>query len=172
MTLQEVYKKMQQYARIQNILLKDDGDKRVFLKKNDFTGQYGEYLVCEQLGLTRVDLKKNKKEQEDYDAIDSTGKKYQIKCRYNTNNTQISSSKINAKYDFLIFVKFNENYLVEIAYKIPYKKVILCADQKPKKIVEGVTKRIAYVFSEKKLQNMVSKGSITDITNQLNHGLP
>ena len=95
--------------------------------KNNPTGDYAEWLVSTKLGLA---LEKNS--AKGFDAIDSQGRRYQIKGRRITNknkSTQLGVIRnLDSKYfDFLVAVIFDANWQVCYAAKIPHQAVYLLA---------------------------------------------
>lgn len=116
----EIKGKLKDYAEILNSLY-SAGIVRTY---NNPVGDYAEWLVSEKLGL---ELQKNSKEG--YDALDSTGLRYQIKSRWmhpgknkNEKNKQLNVIRNYDKksFDYLVAVIFGENFEVEEAYLIPH----------------------------------------------------
>ena len=108
---------LQQYA----LILAELRAREIIRTANSPVGDYGEWLVANQLGLT---LEPNSKSG--YDAKDSFEVKYQIKSRRLTNlNQQIQLSVIrnlaNNDFDYLIVVLFNELFDVLQVLKIPHQ---------------------------------------------------
>ncbi len=120
-------------------LLKDSEIKKLLLQYNDIlkklreskvirtsklVGEYGEYKVVNELCLDLV-----KSGNKGYDAIDSKGKKYEIKSRkempYNMLNHFPIREKQLKSADFLIGVYFDVDWNLSKLYKIPTSKVII-----------------------------------------------
>jgi hypothetical protein len=98
-------------------------DRKVIRTENNPTGDYAEWLVSTKLKLT---LAPNS--ARGYDAIDSKGKKYQIKGRrISPRNTSTQLGVIRnldeKDFDFLIAVIFEENWEVKEAVKIPHASI-------------------------------------------------
>ncbi len=90
--------------------------------KNSPIGDYTEWLVCNRLGLQRVE----ENSQKAYDATDLQGTRYQIKGRRSeANSVQFSPIRKLADhgFHFVIAVIFNEDYSVRLAIKVSYKAV-------------------------------------------------
>jgi len=95
--------------------------RKVVRTANSPIGDYAEWLVANKLGLTLLS-----NSTPGYDAVDSSGIKYQIKCRRMTRKSQaIQLSAIrnlhNADFDYLIVVIFNNLIEVERVLKIPHQ---------------------------------------------------
>jgi hypothetical protein len=94
--------------------------RKIIRTANSPIGDYAEWLVANQLGLTLV-----ANSTSGHDAIDSSGVKYQIKGRRITQRNR--SRQLGAirnleshDFDFLIAVLFNEHVEVEQVLKIPH----------------------------------------------------
>jgi len=95
--------------------------RKVVRTANSPIGDYAEWLVANKLGLTLLS-----NSTPGYDAVDSSGIKYQIKCRRIVRTNQaIQLSAIrnlhNADFDYLIVVIFNNLIEVERVLKIPHQ---------------------------------------------------
>ena len=87
---------------------------------NNPVADYGEYVACKELNLTRVDANSFK----GYDATDSNGLQYQIKSRRNTARNKSCQLGVirdldKRPFDFLVAVIFNEDFSVQAIWKIP-----------------------------------------------------
>ncbi len=109
----------QDYAEIMDEL-KERNVVRTF---NNPVADYAEWLVSSKL---KLNLETNSKAG--YDAKDSTGTRFQVKCR----RLSISNSsrqlgvirKLGEKeFDYLIGVIFNRDFSVKEAYQIPHKVI-------------------------------------------------
>ena len=88
---------------------------------NNPIGDYTEWLVSNRMGMQR---QANSKAS--YDAVDTSGVKYQIKGRKDEkSHVQFSAIRNleNQGFDFVIAVVFNNDYSVRFALKIPHKLV-------------------------------------------------
>jgi hypothetical protein len=97
--------------------------RKIIRTSNSPTGDFAEWLIANQLGLTLVENSTS-----GYDAIDSTGVKFQIKSRRVTSHNK--SKQLGAirnleshDFDFLIAVFFNELFEVEKVVKIPHELI-------------------------------------------------
>lgn len=95
----------------------------VLRSKNNPTGDYGEWLVSNALGLTLAG-----NSEKGYDAIDGLGLRYQIKCRRITPSnpsTQLSVIRnlAGAHFDYLIAVIFDEHWMVVSAVKVVHAAI-------------------------------------------------
>lgn len=95
----------------------------VIRTKNNPVGDYAEWLVSKSLGMTLLS-----NSSAGADAIDSDGKKVQIKARRVTpdNPSRQLSALRNyeaADFDYLIAVIFDETYNVLDAYQIPHEVI-------------------------------------------------
>ena len=98
--------------------------RKIIRTANSPIGDYAEWLVANQLGLTLV-----ANSMSGHDAIDSSGVKYQIKGRRITQRNR--SRQLGAirnleshDFDFLIAVLFNEQVEVEQVMKIPHDIIV------------------------------------------------
>jgi hypothetical protein len=108
---------LQCYAQI----LKELRLRKIIRTSNNPVGDYTEWLVAKQLGLT---LAANS--TSGYDAVDSAGVKYQIKGRRLTSanqSRQLSAIRNlkNHDFDYLIAIYFNEEFEIEQVVKLPYE---------------------------------------------------
>jgi len=95
--------------------------RKIVRTSNSPVGDYAEWLITNQLGLTLV-----ANSTSGHDAVDSSGVKFQIKGRRLTPRNQsrqlgaIRNLK-NHDFDYLIAVLFNEHMEVEQVVKIPHE---------------------------------------------------
>lgn len=94
--------------------------RKIVRTSNSPMGDYAEWLVSDRLSLTLVT-----NSTAGYDAVDTFGTKFQIKCRRITprNRSRQLSAIRNLKYqefDYLIAVLFNEQVNVISVMKIPH----------------------------------------------------
>ncbi len=95
----------------------------VIRTKNNPVGDYAEWLVSKALGMTLLS-----NSSAGADAIDTDGKKVQIKARRVTSDKpsrQLSALRNYeaADFDYLIAVIFDETYNILDAYKIPHEVI-------------------------------------------------
>jgi hypothetical protein len=95
--------------------------RNIVRTSNSPIGDYAEWLVAKQLGLSLV-----ANSNSGYDAVDSSGVKYQIKGRRVTarnRSRQLSAIRnlTHHDFDYLIAVIFNEQVVVEKVVKIPHE---------------------------------------------------
>ncbi len=108
---------LQYYSRI----LEELRERKIVRTSNSPIGDYAEWLIANQLGLTLVSNSTS-----GHDAVDSSGVKFQIKGRRLTPHNQsrqlgaIRNLK-NHDFDYLIAVLFNEQVEVERVVKIPHE---------------------------------------------------
>lgn len=85
---------------------------------------YGEYVASKKLNLKLTDSPVNK----GYDAVDKSGKRYEIKTRKANTWNKPSLFPVNlrqlAVVDFLIFVEFDNEWNITKFLKIPAKKLM------------------------------------------------
>ena len=91
---------------------------------NNPVADYAEYLVCKALSLTLAD-----KSAKGYDAVDSSGRHYEIKARRQTKRskpTRFSAIRdLESKhFDFLVAVLFAEDFAVKRAGLVPFDTVV------------------------------------------------
>jgi len=101
-------------------LMEELRERDIIRSSNNPVADYAEKVAVEWLKLTRVD-----KEERGYDAVDSETKRYQIKgrriTRHNSSRQLGVIRNIEEKlFDFLIAVIFNEDFVVNEIWKIPY----------------------------------------------------
>jgi hypothetical protein len=114
----EIKKLLLQY----NEILKKLRDKGV-IRTSKLVGEYGEYVAIKKLGL---DLAKSG--NRGYDAIDSKGKKYEIKTRKSMSYNKATKFQVTNKifdFDFLICIIFDDDWNLTKFYKIPESKLVL-----------------------------------------------
>lgn len=141
------------YATVMH-LLRHHGIVRSF---NNPIADVGEWLVSTKLNLT---LATNS--SKGFDALDSSGLRYQIKTRWLAtprSSKQLSAIRDldSAPFDYLIAVMFDEDFNVDYAAQIPIKFVI---DNSRR--VER-TNSYRFVFS----RSMLTAAEITDLTDVL-----
>ncbi|MGK9175410.1 hypothetical protein KXR87_19680 [Yokenella regensburgei] len=95
----------------------------VIRTKNNPVGDYAEWLVSKAFGMTLLS-----NSSAGADAIDTDGKRVQIKARRVTpdNTSRLLSALRNyeaADFDYLIAVIFDETYNIFEAYKIPHEVI-------------------------------------------------
>lgn len=95
----------------------------VVRSENNPTGDYAEWLVSKQLGLTLA-----AKSEKGFDAVDAEGFRYQVKSRrHNADNASSQLGVIrdleSQGFDYLIAVVFDAEWNVLRAAKIPYRLV-------------------------------------------------
>jgi hypothetical protein len=114
LTTQEL---LQYYA----LILSELRERKIVRTSNSPVGDYAEWLVAKQLGLNLV-----ANSTSGYDAINSDGIKYQIKCRRLTQDNQSRQLSAirnlnNNDFDYLIAVLFNERFELQLVLKIPHQ---------------------------------------------------
>ncbi len=97
--------------------------KNKVIRTGKVVADYGEYIACKKLNLKLAGNSVNK----GYDAIDTNGKKYEIKTRKATTWNKpsifpVSLSQLSVT-DFLIYIEFNNKWDVIKLLKIPVKKI-------------------------------------------------
>jgi len=114
----EIKKLLINYRYILN-QLRDAGVTRT----GKVVGDYGEYIASKKL-----DLKLEKSTNKGFDAIDSAGKKYEIKTRKATHYNRPTIFPVKKEQlqssDFLIYVEFNDDWDLSKLLKIPTSKVV------------------------------------------------
>lgn len=108
---------LQYYYRIN----KELRARKIVRTSNSPVGDYAEWLVANQLGLTLL-----ANSHSGYDAVDPSGVKFQIKGRRITSlnhSRQLGAIRNleNHDFDYLIAVLFNEQVEVEKVLKIPHE---------------------------------------------------
>ncbi len=88
-------------------------------RKLGITGEIGEFLVCKKLKLKFL---KNP-QVAGHDAVDTRGKKYQIKSRRVSHQKGRIGRFSKHKFDFAILVVLDENYKILEIWKTSYKKL-------------------------------------------------
>jgi hypothetical protein len=92
------------------------------------TGEIGEVLVCQKLGLSLIANRNNA----GYDALDESGKiKYQIKTR-RTGGTRVGRFSSH-DFDYFIFAILDKNYNLNRLYKISFDEIKLLIEENPKR---------------------------------------
>lgn len=99
--------------------------------KNNPTGDYAEWLVSTSMGLA---LESNS--AKGFDAVDSSGRRYQIKGRRITPNNKSTQLGVvrnleGVDFDFLVAVVFDQDWTVLRAAKIPHRAVASVAAFRP-----------------------------------------
>lgn len=93
------------------------------IRTGKVVADYGEYIASKKLNLELASNSGNK----GYDAMDISGKKYEIKTRKATawNKPSIFPVKLSqlSVIDFLIYIEFNNEWDVIKLLKIPVKKI-------------------------------------------------
>ena len=114
----EIKKLLLQYNEILK-KLRDNG----IIRTSKLVGEYGEYVAIKKLGLELA-----KSGNRGYDAIDSNGKKYEIKTRKSMSYNKATKFEVRNKkldFDFLICIVFDDDWNLTKFYKIPSSKVVL-----------------------------------------------
>jgi hypothetical protein len=107
---------LQYYSQI----LEELRERKIVRTSNSPIGDYAEWLIATQLGLTLV-----VNSTSGYDALDSSGLKFQIKSRRLTSRNKsrqlgaIRNLK-NQDFDYLIAILFNEQVEIQQVVKIPH----------------------------------------------------
>lgn len=112
-------------------LIEELRHRGIVRSKNNPTGDYAEWLVSSKLGLT---LETNS--AKGFDAVDSSGARYQIKGRRITPDNKSAQLGVirNLKgddFDFLVGVVFDKDWTVLRAAKIPHRAVTGLAAFRP-----------------------------------------
>jgi len=90
---------------------------------NSPVGDYAEWLVTQKMGY-KLEINSNK----GYDAIDDEGRRYQIKSRWETEDTPSKKTRQlnvirnyeSCEFDYLIMVIFDKHFCVKEAYVTPH----------------------------------------------------
>ncbi len=95
--------------------------RNIIRTSNSPIGDYAEWLIANQLGLTLMTNSTS-----GYDAVDLSGAKYQIKSRRLTQRNQSRQLSAirnleNGDFNYLIAVLFNEQVEVQLVLKIPHQ---------------------------------------------------
>jgi hypothetical protein len=121
--------------------------KKRFGKSLGITGEVGEYKASQLLKLKRVPGNINK----GFDAIDSKGKKVQIKTRIFSRNNERTSAFTNFGFDYAILVLLSDKYEIIEIHKAHCKYI-------QKKIDSQSYKRPALTIGDfKKLSKLIYK---------------
>lgn len=109
--------------RFQAEAVKELRRRGVVRTNNSPLGDYAEWIVSRQLGLTLVENSKA-----GFDAVSDAGVTYQIKSRRvtATNNSRLLSAIRNydkCDFDWLVAIIFNERFSVLNAYIMPHEVV-------------------------------------------------
>lgn len=104
-------------------LLVELKSREMIRSSNNPVADYAEYLVAKALGLDLAT-----RSTTGYDAIDSCGKRYEVKSRRGTRDkrsTQLSVIRGMDKrhFDYLVGVLFNDDFTIHRACCIPYEVV-------------------------------------------------
>ncbi len=141
---------LQRYSQI----LDELRARKVIRTSNSPIGDYAEWLVANQLGLTLVT-----NATRGYDAVDALGVKFQIKGRRLTAHNQ--SRQLSAirnlesrDFDYLIAVLFNDKVEVQQVVKIPHDII-----EKYARYSEHVHAHILVLQ-----QNILNDATVEDIT--------
>lgn len=94
-------------------------------RKFGITGEVGELLACNQLGLSFVLNSRS----EGFDAIDENGKKVEIKTRRSETadlprDTSRTSKFADHKFDYALLVILDNKYRLYEIWKASYKKLL------------------------------------------------
>ena len=115
----EIKKLLLQYNEILAKLKEND-----VIRTSKLVGEYGEYVVSKKLNLKRLSSG-----NKGHDAVDSDGKKYEIKARKNTPYNKINNFAVGKEQleiaDFLVCVEFDNDWNLMKLYKIPTSEVVL-----------------------------------------------
>jgi hypothetical protein len=90
-------------------------ENRGVLRTKNLVGDYAEWLVSKEMGL---DLKEPN--NRGFDATDSQGKRYEIKCRRIYASWQLEVKEDNKeRFDYLVALIVDDKFNVKIAFQIP-----------------------------------------------------
>ena len=94
--------------------------EKITSRKMGITGEVGEVLVCEKLGLNLLtdDMAPG------YDAVDNDGKTYQIKTRRNKSGKGRIGSFSKHKFDYALLAELDHKYQLTEIWKINYKTIL------------------------------------------------
>ena len=102
--------------------LKENG---ILRNQKDITGQLGEWVASKVYDAKISENGINR----DWDLEDAEGKHYQVKSHAKSETTSAKWTRVNysptAKIDFIIIVVFDQNYVLNYLYKVPFK-IALC----------------------------------------------
>lgn len=104
---------------IENIIGLSLEYQRRFGKSLGITGEVGEYKASRLLKLKRASGNINK----GFDAIDTQGKKVQIKTRVFSRNSERTSAFTNFDFDYAILVLLSDKYGITEIYKARCKDI-------------------------------------------------
>jgi hypothetical protein len=93
-----------------------------YINSNKMVAELGECFASKILNL-KLNKKNNEK---DYDAIDSNGKKVQIKARQSHKRNigpYVYRGFSNIEYDYALLIELDENYWVEQIWKISKENI-------------------------------------------------
>ena len=104
-------------------LMEELRDRGLVRSSNNPVADYAEKVAVETLNLTRAD-----KEEKGFDAIDSHGRRYQVKGRRVTRHNRSRQLSVirnldQKLFDYLVAVIFNESFQVAEIWLIPYQFV-------------------------------------------------
>lgn len=104
--------------------MKELKERGIIRSYNNPTGDVGEYLVADYIGLKLVS-----NSVKGYDALDDSGNRYQIKARRHamgSKSRQMGSLRdLDEKlFDFLLAAILDEKYKIIELWKIPFETVI------------------------------------------------
>jgi hypothetical protein len=110
----------QQLLEYYSQILEELRERKIVRTSNSPIGDYAEWLIANQLGLTLVPNSTS-----GHDAVDSTGLKFQIKGRRLTarnKSRQLSAIRNlkNQDFDYLVGMLFNERFEILQVVKIPH----------------------------------------------------
>ncbi len=113
-----------QLLRLYTRVLDELRDRGVTRSSNNPVADYTEFLVAECLGL---ELAGNS--TSGFDAVDSKGRRYQIKGRRLTKqnrSTELSAIRklAEAPFDFLVAVVYQHDFSIDYAAQVPHEVVV------------------------------------------------
>lgn len=112
----------------------------ILRSERNLQGDYAEWLVSKLFGLQLTDSTVEK----GFDAVDSRGRKYQVKSRVVKDlqrNTSFDIADIENQFDFLVGVFFSQDFQLLGIIKVPYDIV--------KELGSQTTKRFSFRWSKK-----------------------
>jgi hypothetical protein len=112
--------RVHQLLAAHSAILEELQSRKVVRSKNNPTGDYAEWLVCKKLGLTPT-----ANSTKGYDAVDSRGRKYQIKGRRVTPTNKSTLLGVIRNYeagnfDYLVAVVFDQDWRVSYAARVAH----------------------------------------------------